>query len=93
MNELASVRDLLTRNLRQSGIYIAFVLIILISAFFFLYCGAEIGFGAWVFTYSTRLGLANETDAALLNSAFWGAVTAGRLLSIPIASKVRPRTV
>ncbi|HEY8720407.1 multiple monosaccharide ABC transporter permease [Pengzhenrongella sp.] len=32
MNGLASVRDLLTRNLRQSGIYIAFVLIVTLFA-------------------------------------------------------------
>jgi FHS family Na+ dependent glucose MFS transporter 1 len=68
-------------------------LILLIMAFFFLYVGLEIGFGGWVFTYATTLALVEETAAAYLTSAFWGALTAGRLLSIPIAARLRPRTI
>jgi FHS family Na+ dependent glucose MFS transporter 1 len=39
------------------------------------------------------LGLADETGAAYLTSAFWGALTAGRLLAIPISARVRPRLI
>jgi FHS family Na+ dependent glucose MFS transporter 1 len=39
------------------------------------------------------VGLASEIEAAYLTSAFWGALTAGRLLAIPIAAVVRPRTI
>jgi FHS family Na+ dependent glucose MFS transporter 1 len=60
---------------------------------FFAYVGAEVGFGAWVYTYANRLGLADETMAAYLTSAFWGALTAGRLLSIPLAARLRPRLI
>jgi FHS family Na+ dependent glucose MFS transporter 1 len=62
-------------------------------AFLFLYVGMEIGFGGWVFTYATTLGLVEETAAAYLTSAFWGALTVGRLLSIPLAARLRPRTI
>jgi fucose permease len=31
--------------------------------------------------------------AAYLTSAFWGALTAGRFLSIPIAGRIRPRVI
>ncbi len=65
----------------------------LIIVFFFLYVGAEIGFGGWVYTYALELGLANETSAAYLTSTFWGAFTVGRLLSIPIAARLRPRWI
>lgn len=68
-------------------------LLILIVLFFFLYVGAEIGFGGWVFTYAVELGLANATTAAYLTATFWGTFTLGRLLSIPIAARVRPRWI
>jgi FHS family Na+ dependent glucose MFS transporter 1 len=58
---------------------------------FFGYSGAAQAFGGWIFTYLSRLNLANETTAAYLNSIFWGALTAGRLLSIPLALRFNPR--
>ena len=61
----------------------------LFTAFLLLYVGLEINFGSWIFTYAVERGFADET-AGLLNSAYWGAFTVGRLLSIPLASKLRP---
>jgi FHS family Na+ dependent glucose MFS transporter 1 len=37
--------------------------------------------------------LSSETAAAYLTSAFWGSLTAGRLLAIPIAARLRPRSI
>jgi FHS family Na+ dependent glucose MFS transporter 1 len=68
-------------------------LVALIAVFFFLYVGAEVGFGGWVFAYTAELGLAGEETAAYLTSAFWGALTVGRLLAIPIAARFRPRAI
>lgn len=68
-------------------------LLALIIAFLFVYVGAEVGFGGWVYTYALKLNLANETSGAYLTSAFWGAFTAGRLLGIPIATRLRPRWI
>ena len=68
-------------------------LVVLVAVFFFLYVGAEVGFGDWIFTYALRLNLADEAQAAYLTSAFWGALTAGRLLAIPIAARFRPRAM
>lgn len=70
------------------------LLIFLVAAFFFLYVGTEAGFGGWVFTYAQAVpfngaGLESAT-AAYLTSAFWGALTLGRLLSIPLAARLRP---
>jgi FHS family Na+ dependent glucose MFS transporter 1 len=68
-------------------------LVAFIALFFFVYVGAEIGYGGWIFTYTVAHGLGSETVAAYLTSAFWGALTAGRLLSIPVAARLRPRTI
>lgn len=68
-------------------------LVALFAVFFFTFVGAEISFGGWIFTYITTFDLANETTAAYMTSAFWGSLTFGRLLSIPIAARVRPRTI
>ena len=65
------------------------LLVVLIAIFFFLYVGAEVSFGGWIFTYVVSLGLATETSAAILTSMFWGAFTIGRLVGIPIAVRFR----
>jgi FHS family Na+ dependent glucose MFS transporter 1 len=69
------------------------LLVALLASFFFLYVGAEAGFAGWIFTYATALDLTGKTAAAYLTSAFWGALTLGRLLAIPIAARVRPRSI
>ncbi len=65
-------------------------LVFLLSTLLALYVGAEVGMGGWIFTYALEGELLNERDAAYLTSAFWGALTLGRLLSIPITSRVQP---
>lgn len=68
-------------------------LVTFIAVFFFLYLGAELGFGNWIFTYLTTVKLSDETTARYINSAFWGALTTGRLLAIPLAARLKPRTI
>ncbi len=68
-------------------------LLALIVAFFAFYVGAEISFGNWIFTYATKSGALTEKSAYVLNSIFWGALTLGRLISIPIAAKLKPRPI
>jgi MFS transporter, FHS family, Na+ dependent glucose transporter 1 len=70
-----------------NGLFLLFV-------FFFVFnVGLELGFGNWIYTFSTRLHLANETGAAYLTSAFWGAFTVGRLLGIGISSRLHPQII
>ena len=64
-----------------------------IVAFFFLYGGAEIGFGGWIHTYGVGRNAMDDAEAAFLTSAFWGSFTMGRLLAIPLAQRLRPRTL
>ena len=68
-------------------------MVTLICLVFFFYVGAEIGFGGWIYAYAVSLGLSSEVTAAYLTSAFWGTLTLGRLLAIPLAAKLRPQTV
>jgi FHS family Na+ dependent glucose MFS transporter 1 len=69
-------------------------LLVLLVVFFFLHVGAELSFGGWIFDYAVAMGLStSSTSAYLLNSAFWGALTLGRLLAIPAAIRLRPSTI
>lgn len=70
-----------------------FRLIGLAILFLVFYVGVELGFGNWIYTYAVERDLLSKTDAAYLNSAFWGAFTLGRLLGIPIAIRFVPRTI
>jgi FHS family Na+ dependent glucose MFS transporter 1 len=68
-------------------------LFLLVVLFFVFTVGVELGYGNWIYTFSSRINLASETGAAYLTSAFWGAFTIGRLLGIGISSRFRPQTI
>ena len=65
----------------------------LIVLFFFMYVGAESGYSGWIATYAKATALGGAATAAYLTSAFWIAITMGRLLSIPLAAHVKPEGV
>ncbi len=65
----------------------------LVTIFLLLYVGAEVSFGGWAYTYAIRLNLADQAYAAYLTSAYWGALTVGRLLAVPLAARFRPMTL
>ncbi len=67
--------------------------VLLITLILFLFVGVESGFGGWIYSYAIALDLGSATAAVYLTSAYWGALTFGRLLAIPIASRVRPRWI
>jgi MFS transporter, FHS family, Na+ dependent glucose transporter 1 len=62
-------------------------------AFFFLYAGAEVSYGNWIFTYATKLNLTDATSAALLTSGFWGSFTLARLLAVPLSTRFKPGSI
>lgn len=70
-----------------------YTLVALIVLFVMFYVGAEAAFSGWIYSYAVALQFSSEAVAAYLTSAFWGALMAGRLLSIPLANLFRPRTV
>ena len=67
-----------------------YLLIVLLMFLLFLYVGVEGGFGGWIYTYIIKGNIASETAASYMNSIFWGALTFGRLISIPLARKIKP---
>jgi fucose permease len=67
------------------------VLVFLFSIIFFAFTGAELGFGGWIYTYSTFQEYTNPAMAASINAAFWAALTVGRLVSIPLIIKLKPQ--
>jgi FHS family Na+ dependent glucose MFS transporter 1 len=67
--------------------------VLLLTIIFFSFTGAELGFGGWIYTYTTFQSYANPSMAASVNAAFWGALTVGRLVSIPLSLKLKPKTM
>jgi FHS family Na+ dependent glucose MFS transporter 1 len=72
-------------------IYYKFVL--LIALLLCLDIGIEVGYGNLIHTYVIKMQLGDDGSAANITSMFWGALTAGRLLGVPIAARLRPRTI
>ena len=58
-----------------------------------LYVGAEVGYGAMVFTHAVQARGMGSRAARLLNSAFWGSLALGRLLAIPLSTILKPRSM
>jgi len=77
----------------QSGHHAARYLIPLIGLFFFLIVGAELSLGGWIYTYTVSTGLGETATGAYITSAFWGALTLGRLVVIPLAARFRPGVI
>lgn len=65
----------------------------LVMLFLFLYVGMEASMSSWISPYTEVTGLADEARAAYLTSGFWGALTVGRLLAIPLAVRLSPQRV
>jgi MFS transporter, FHS family, Na+ dependent glucose transporter 1 len=77
-----------TRSLQRYSL-----LVVMISLFFFLHTGTELSYGGWIFSYAVALQIGPDSIARLLNSAYWGGFTLGRVISIPLALRLRPQTM
>ena len=58
------------------------------ATFLFLYVGAEVSAGAYIYAYAVKEGLASERHAAMINAAFWGSLAFGRLVAIPLSTRL-----
>ncbi len=68
-------------------------LFLIIIVFLSLFVGVEISFGGWIYSYGLTTGLTDKMGAAYLTSVFWGAFTVARLISIPLAIRLKPITM
>lgn len=71
----------------QLGFFVLFALL------GFLYVGYETSYGGWIFTYVIRSQAGSETLAYQVTSAFWLALTGGRLLAIPLAARFQSQNI
>jgi FHS family Na+ dependent glucose MFS transporter 1 len=60
-----------------------------ISTLLFIYVGAEVTYGGWIYTYAVKVYDISPPESAIISSAFWGAITIGRLIAVPITAKVK----
>jgi MFS transporter, FHS family, Na+ dependent glucose transporter 1 len=59
--------------------------------FFVAYVGLEVGFIAWIFDYGVAKGLDRNSQASWLGTAFLASFTVGRLISVPLATRLTPK--
>jgi FHS family Na+ dependent glucose MFS transporter 1 len=69
---------------------INYKVVLLVALLLCLYIGAELSYGSWIYSYVLKMGLGEDDLAAYLTSAFWGSLTVGRLLGVPLAARFRP---
>ena len=60
---------------------------------FFVYTGIEVAAGQWAYSYLLGRHLAGAAAAALVVSAYWGALTAGRLAAAGAAARLSARAI
>ncbi|NXN03967.1 MFS4B protein, partial [Sylvia borin] len=65
----------------------------LLFVFFLFYVGAEVTYGSYVFTYAMIFAEMTESEAAALNSVFWGAFAICRGAAIFGAAFLSPATM
>lgn len=63
-----------------------------ISVFFVIYVGMELGFAGWVHSWAEDVRLPGVGGAAL-TAGFWAAFTGGRLAGIVVARRFRPGAI
>ncbi|KAM5256533.1 sodium-dependent glucose transporter 1C-like [Ctenodactylus gundi] len=68
-------------------------LLCLLFLFFFFYVGAEVTYGSYIFLFATTHVGMEESEAAGLNSIFWGTFAACRGLAIFFAACLQPGTM
>ncbi|XP_059128936.1 sodium-dependent glucose transporter 1 [Peromyscus eremicus] len=68
-------------------------LLCLLFLFFFFYVGAEVTYGSYIFSFATTHVGMEESEAAGLNSVFWGTFAACRGLAIFFATLLQPGTM
>ncbi|XP_012371528.1 sodium-dependent glucose transporter 1C-like [Octodon degus] len=68
-------------------------LLCLLFVFFFFYVGAEITYGSYIFSFATTHVGMEESQAAGVNSIFWGTFAACRGLAIFFATCLQPGTM
>jgi FHS family Na+ dependent glucose MFS transporter 1 len=68
-------------------------LTLLLAGLMFLHVGVEVSFGGWIFSYAVATQVGTATLARLLNACYWGGFMLGRVIAVPLATRLAPRTM
>ncbi|MCK5197909.1 MAG: MFS transporter, partial [Spirochaetales bacterium] len=82
------IRKKQSRNFNYSKKSI--ISIVLTAAAALLYVGTEVSFSGWIFTFTKEILNSSNKTAGIMTSFFWGSITIGRLISIPLSKGVIP---
>ena len=61
------------------------LILIMFAVFLGVYVGSEVGYGAYITTYTIEFGSSNDSIGRIMTSVYWGALSFGRLISVCIA--------
>ncbi len=67
--------------------------IILTAASALLYVGTEVSFSGWIFSYTREILNSSNRTAGFMTSFFWGSITLGRGIFIPLSKKLNPEKI
>ncbi len=62
--------------------------IIFFGMLLFLYVGSEVSFAGWIYSYVLAIHNSAKEFAGIITSSFWIAFTVGRLISVPLSSRL-----
>ncbi|XP_072026853.1 major facilitator superfamily domain-containing protein 4A-like isoform X2 [Amphiura filiformis] len=65
---------------------------LLTSLILFMYDGLQSAYGGFIFAYAVKNNaiVLSSTDGAYITSVYWGSFALGRLISIPISTRISP---
>lgn len=67
------------------------IIVPLVAAYLFMYGGLENAFGSWAAKYAKEVYDMEESEASYLDGVFWAALTVGRLISVPLSTRLSAR--
>jgi MFS transporter, FHS family, Na+ dependent glucose transporter 1 len=68
-------------------------IVILFILFFATFVGGQNAYGGWIYSFAIARKIATPATASLMTSIYWGALTVSRLVSIPFAVRLKPRSM
>ncbi|MEA1911173.1 MAG: MFS transporter [Spirochaetota bacterium] len=85
------IRKKLSKDLKFSKKII--ISIVLTAASALLYVGTEVSFSGWIFSFTREVLDSSNKTAGIMTSFFWGSITLGRGISIPLSKKLIPEKI
>ena len=58
-----------------------------------MHMGAELAFGGYIISYADEFVHRRSTTARVVNSMFWGGLVVGRLIAIPLSTRLSARAM